>query len=201
MALLPWLAAAASADEIFDARGFNRNRDFFSELRYEHIDPLNGDLLLTFADLVLPGNAGFDLKLQRTYNSKIFPSFPLGMMDADSWAGVGWSFHLGRVRTTPADDPLAVEMPDGSSHKLFPNFVGDSGKYVTRDYWIYDRNASPPQLRLTNGVVYTFGKVVAFGSGSYYRYPTLIQDPFGNRIEITYANLAQAPDAFLKITQ
>ena len=199
--VLPWLVAAARADEVFDARGFNRNRDFFSQLPYEHIDPLTGNLLLTFVDLELPGNAGLDLRLQRTYNSKILPNYPFGILDADSWAGVGWSFHLGRVRTGPADDPIAVEMPDGSSHKLFPNFVGDSAKHVTRDYWIYDRNANPPQLKLTNGVVYTFGKVVVFGSGNHYRYPTLIQDPFGNRIEITYASVAEAPDAFLKITQ
>jgi hypothetical protein len=37
----------------------------------EHIDPMTGNLPLTFTDLVLPGNAGFDLKIQRIYNSKI----------------------------------------------------------------------------------------------------------------------------------
>ena len=174
-----------------------------SQLPFEHIDPLNGNLLLAYTDLSLPGNAGFDLKIQRTYNSKIFANYPFGTLDADSWAGVGWSLHLGRVRTTQADVPLAVEMPDGSSHKLFEYFVGDPTKYVTRDYWIYDRNANPPQLKTTNGVVYTFGKIVDFGSvnRNRYFYPTLIQDPFGNRVEITYASVTQAPDAFLKITQ
>jgi len=96
-------------------------------------------------------------------------------------------------------------MPDGSSHKLFPSFVGDSGLFVTRDYWLYDRNTTPPKLRLANGIVYTLDKVVDFSSGNgiYYRYPTRIEDAFGNYITITYRSptLAQAPDAFDTITQ
>jgi len=59
------VVTTVGADEVFDARGFNRNRDLFSQFPYEHIDPLTGDLLLTFTDLVLPGNAGFDLKIPR----------------------------------------------------------------------------------------------------------------------------------------
>jgi hypothetical protein len=129
---------SGAGDEVFDARGINPHRPFFSQLPYEHIDPLNGNLLLVFTDLSLPGNAGFDLKIQRSYNSKVFRDQTFGAVDSDSWAGVGWSLHLGRVKTTAQDLPLAVEMPDGSSHKLFPGFVDGSGKYVTRDYWLYD---------------------------------------------------------------
>lgn len=194
-------APAQASDEIFDARGFKANRPMSRQLPYEHIDPLNGNLLLVFTDLSLPGNAGFDLKLQRTYNSKIFRDEGFGAIDWDSWAGIGWSLHLGRVRTTQSDLPLAVEMPDGGTHKLFANFVGDSTRFVTRDYWLYDRNTSPPTLKLTNGIVYTFNKVVAFGSGNYYRYPTRIEDAFGNKVEIEYDTVAQAPDAMKKITQ
>src|SRR4029450_4065065 len=66
------IASFATTDEVFDARGLNPNRDFFSMLPYERVDPLTGNLLLTLTDLVLPGNAGFDLAIQRTYNSKIY---------------------------------------------------------------------------------------------------------------------------------
>ena len=200
---------AQASDEIFDARGFKANRPMSSQLPYEHIDPLNGNLLLVFTDLSLPGNAGFDLKIQRTYNSKIFRDELFGAIDWDSWAGIGWSLHLGRVRTTQADLPLAAERPDGSSHKLFPNFVGgtapvtNAARFVTRDYWLYDAGTAntPPTLVLTNGLLYTLGKVVSFGSGNYYRYPTRIEDAFGNKVEIEYDTVAQAPDAMKKITQ
>ena len=66
------LAAAASAkparagDEVFDARGLKQGRPAFNPLPFEYVDPLNGNLLLVFTDLTLPGNAGFDLKIQRT---------------------------------------------------------------------------------------------------------------------------------------
>ena len=50
----------------FDARGFSEHREAGSLLPFEHIDPFTGNLLLTFTDLRLPGNAGFDLVIQRT---------------------------------------------------------------------------------------------------------------------------------------
>jgi uncharacterized repeat protein (TIGR01451 family) len=158
---------------------------------------------LEFTDLTLPGNAGFDLVLKRTYNSKIFLDQTFSTLDWDSWAGVGWSFHLGRVPVDmrPSETPRAVEMPDGSSHKLFANFVGNSGEYVTRDYWVYDPTVANPTLALPNGLVYTFAKLVDFPSGRQYRYPTLIRDPFGNQIEIQYASSGTAPDAFSTIIQ
>src|SRR5687767_666419 len=90
---------AGAADPIFDARGFSPVRDYFNQLPYEHIDPMTGNVLLTATDLVLPGNAGFDLRIQRTYNSKIYRDYQTlgGTLDEDSWAGVGWTLHFGRV--------------------------------------------------------------------------------------------------------
>src|SRR5258706_15310328 len=70
--LTVWCVRVANAqnDPIFDAKGFQQNRDYFSQEPFEHIDTMTGGLVLTFTDLVLPGNAGRDLRIQRTYNSK-----------------------------------------------------------------------------------------------------------------------------------
>lgn len=54
----------------FDAPGMHRHRDYFSQMPFENIDTLSGSLVLKFTDLVLPGNAGRELRLERTYNSK-----------------------------------------------------------------------------------------------------------------------------------
>jgi hypothetical protein len=92
------------ADPIFDAKGFDPEREFLSELPFEHVDPMTGNLLLTFTDLTLPGNAGFDLRVQRTYNSKIYENYTSGGwvgFREDSWAGIGWSLHFGRVSQFP----------------------------------------------------------------------------------------------------
>jgi YD repeat-containing protein len=192
-------AGPAAANEVFDARGFNRDRDYFNQLPYEHIDPLTGNLILTFTDLVLPGNAGFDLVIRRTYNSKIYRSNQPGTLDEDSWAGVGWTLHLGRIRNPTAGVPGPVEMADGSSHKLY-NRLGGQGGFISRDHWLYDKNTA--RLSLTNGLVYTFGRPVTLGSGQQFLYVTRIEDPFGNRVDVTYMTGAGLPpDGIASIVQ
>lgn len=178
---------AEGANETLDARGFHPQREPFSQLPFEHIDPLTGNVLLTFTDLVLPGDAGFDLRIQRTYNSKIFVNHETESFGADSWAGLGWTFHMGRVQFASSlytANPI-IEMPDGSGHVAFPHIAPLSGCtmcFITREYWVYDRNTRT--LRLPNGVRYTFGWEPV---GSTAAYVTLIEDPFGNQISITYA--------------
>src|SRR5438105_3622264 len=104
-------AHRAAADEVLDAHGFNPNRTFVTPLPYEHIDPLTGNLLLTQTDLVLPGNAGFDLVIQRSYNSKIYSNYQMGDsgLAEDSWAGVGWTLHMGRVLNALSATPGPIE--------------------------------------------------------------------------------------------
>ncbi len=183
--------------EAFNANGFDQNRDYFSGLPMEHIDPMTGNLILTFTDLVLPGNAGFDLKIQRIYNSKIYRNFhSMGdTLGEDSWAGVGWSMHLGRI-LDPQGSPV-VEMSDGSRHPTYRH-IDSSGRFITKEYWVYDRNLTVPTLSLTNGVVYKFG---AFIGGV--RHVTEISDPFGNKVVVVYGNAAsgEPADGIKTITQ
>ena len=183
--------------EAFNANGFDQNRDYFSGLPMEHIDPMSGNLILTFTDLVLPGNGGFDLKIQRIYNSKIYRNFhSMGdTLGEDSWAGVGWSMHLGRI-LDPEGTPV-VEMSDGSRHPTFRH-VNGSGRFITKEYWVYDRNLTVPTLSLTNGVVYKFGAHI-----NGVRHVTEISDPFGNKILVVYGNAASGEPAegIKKITQ
>lgn len=175
---------------------------------------MTGNLLLTFTDLVLPGNAGFDLKIQRTYNSKIFPNYDDGdgsikAPSEDTWAGVGWTFHLGRIPepTVAFDVPPPIEMPDGSRHPLYHHIAPNSALcppngtacYVTRDFWVYNKNNFI--LKLPNGVEYTFGKIVNLPSGQQYRYVTSITDPFGNQLTVQYMTGSLPPDGIASITQ
>ena len=44
----------------------------------DQVDPLSGNLLLAHTDLVLPGNAGLDLRITRYYNSQITGTSPTG---------------------------------------------------------------------------------------------------------------------------
>ena len=204
------LASFAWAVNPVDERGAQPGRELASELPFEHIDPHTGNLLLTFADLTIPGNAGFEVKIQRTYNSKIF--FNLTNSDNEfnevSWAGVGWTMHLGRViESTGSENPI-IEMPDGSHHEAFPRHVGDTGTFYTKDFWVFERYAPEgATLSLPSGVKYVFKhrgnfKYQPTGQRPIY-YATRIYDPFGNQALITYfaqsTNFPLPRDAMEKI--
>ena len=165
-----------ASDAVFDARGNNPNREFVSELPFEHIDPMTGNLLLTFTDLELPGNAGFALRVQRTYNSKIYSYYSNAggyLLGEDSWAGLGWTLHFGRVTHCSGPAPLCppgpvIEMPDGSQHQAYPHKDGDSEHFMTRDFWTLDTtNRDSLVLRLPDGTKYTYGHVVLLGTTEY----------------------------------
>jgi YD repeat-containing protein len=204
------VTAASAQDPVFDAKGFDSQRGTFSQLPFEHIDPLTGNLILTFTDLVLPGNAGFDLRIQRTYNSKIYKDYPVAEnAREDSWAGLGWTLHFGRVLnwSPSASGPPVIEMADGSQHPTFHHISPPSGCYdcyITREYWIYDKNSYT--LTLPNGMRYTFNHVgtaqfkpTPINGVELAMYATNISDPFGNDIDISY--FSDPSDAVSSVTQ
>src|SRR5262249_28195327 len=61
---------AQDQDPVAEAQGPQPGRDYFSQAPHESVDPLTGNLLLQFTDVVLPGNAGRDLRFIRTYSLK-----------------------------------------------------------------------------------------------------------------------------------
>ncbi len=184
---------ARAADADIDNRGFNARRDFVSQLPFEHIDPMTGNVVLTFTDLVLPGNAGFDLRVQRTYNSKIYATYGSGagsttLID-DSWAGLGWSLHFGRIHRLNTQTP-SVEMSDGSQHQFFQHMDGDTTHFMGRDFWTLERDPTgtlAARLRVPSGVQYDLDYEPVAGEA----YATEIRDLFGNKLVVKYCN--QAP--------
>lgn len=104
----------------------------------ESVAPFTGNLSLVQTDLVLPGNGGMDLKVQRVYNSRIWgrrdTSNPgVVAYNERSIAGLGWSFHFGRVRNpfgsgsqnpTVGDNPV-IELSISKGVGMdFPGFNG-----------------------------------------------------------------------------
>lgn len=143
--------------------GLNPFRDPVSANVTENIDPFSGTLTLTYTDLVIPGNGGFDIKIQRTYNSNniylsrktdtnVAPN--LTQLLPRTATGLGWTLHLGRVlktggsttpsicdtnATNPNDDTLdnaILELPDGRQQILFVNATGFSTTFITKEQWV-----------------------------------------------------------------
>ena len=189
--------------ENYDELGFKKNKTYLKFSPEEYVNVFSGNLLLAHTDLTLPGNGGFDVKLQRTYNSKLFADFTninnptisgitLGSL------GLGWDMHFGRISDyglTVVNDPneFFLQMPDGSIHHIYnnnhPNIASHvSGTYITEDFWIinYDPATDRYTMTLPDGTEYIFTRRVTNGFSYSFLYVTSIRDKNGNEIAIEY---------------
>jgi YD repeat-containing protein len=159
LASLPGIARAD--DPVYDANGLQYGRGYFSPLPFERLDTVTGNLYLSFTDFVLPGNAGFNLSVLRTYNSR----------DAR------WRFGIGQaplyfLYNLPNADPSDIDFitADGAKH----NAAGAGAQTMTQEFWQFTKATNT--LELPNGLVAIYGQAL----GTTGRYLTELQDPFGN---------------------
>ncbi|MGH9929825.1 MAG: hypothetical protein ACREA9_11445 [Pyrinomonadaceae bacterium] len=154
-----WIAflLPAHADIIpgyYSAPGIDPQRGYLSQHYSEHIDPFSGKLQLHYADLVLAGNGGLDLVVQRSYTNIEYTQRETGdvtLLGARTPWGMGWTMHFGRVIRTSSsactrgsliemtDNPV-LELPDGSRQVLFDAWTANSSgpQYLTTDRWKAD---------------------------------------------------------------
>ena len=157
----------------------------------EQIDPFSGSLRVSHTDLVLPGNAGLDLVVQRHYSSNVFLSRPSpssispypSTLLSQSPIGQGWTLHFGRAIKAESDertsnhicstdfdpnlgdttlDAGVLELPDGSLDTLYRSDHGPA-RFVTRRYWLADCTDSGDGLIVyaPNGLKYTMNHAVS----------------------------------------
>src|SRR2546427_12521841 len=82
----------ASAQNPFKHQGLDAMHAPDSAMPNESVDPASGTLTIVETDLALPGNAGFNLAVQRVYNSAVYPDYDSGgstALQEDSWARIG----------------------------------------------------------------------------------------------------------------
>jgi YD repeat-containing protein len=163
VALLPSVSHA-QGDKIFDAAGFQQSRDYFGTSPSEHIDMLTGSLVLTYTDLVLPGNAGQSLRFGRVFNSKERT----------------WSFSVSAFPTVVADpytntQYIAPKIYDesGAVQPSFPLDGGNLPKWIgTTKFWKFDHE---------HRVLYfPSGAKVSWGNLTSNWFDAVFRDPFGN---------------------
>jgi YD repeat-containing protein len=166
---LVWIgesAGLAQSDPVFGAPGLESNRDYWSELPFEHFDTATGSLTLTFTTLVVPGNAGRKLRFQQSYSNKsglwIFglPGMPLRVADP------GWT-------TDPNNTSPTIYAVDGSENKALIS-LGGTLKMTDR-FWKYDRAARI--LSMPDGTVTQYD-----ASGRL----TMWSDTFGNQVTVAW---------------
>src|SRR4029078_11718512 len=91
-AALAWLAAIPVWGQTpFSHQGFDALHPPDSAIPNEQVDPASGTLSVSATDLVLPGNAGFNLAITRVYNSSVYPNYDSGSTayEENWWARIG----------------------------------------------------------------------------------------------------------------
>ena len=132
-----------------------RNLGYQNWMRYRG-DPVNtstGNHVQQFTDWRVPGVAGFDCVLQRTYNS---------LDDRDGLLGFGWSSLLDMSLRLANDGSVDMRYPDGSG----VYFVADGDGYVAGQGGVFDtltRNGPDFMLATPDQIFYHFEVIGAQG--------------------------------------
>jgi RHS repeat-associated protein len=177
------------------------NRLIEPHLPGETVDHFTGNLSIVQEDMAFPGKAGLDLRIVRTYSSKIWgrsdllTGEPLLADKEESPVGFGWTMHMGRVRSpnTTGQNPV-YESFEGPAHTFYPLSTG--ADLISRDSWQYTKDwqrcsgASSGQgvcITTTSGLRYEFDAANQYFIGTTLVFPlSAVVDPFGNRITVTY---------------
>ena len=196
MTLLESATESGSGSGLMDRIGIYPEHGFHGGVPEENVNTFNGNLTLKYTDISIPGPNGMNVNIYRIYNSKLYRDShsvtpgALGSMqqDPESWVGLGWSMHMGRVHgfDPPSSEiPISIEFPDGRSEKAYLSKYGNgSSDYITEGQLKYDRYDY--KLYFKDGTTWTFGEIKTLNDGSFVRVVTLIENIFGDTIEIEY---------------
>ena len=211
LALGVTLSSMAFAEEIRDyyaEPGLHPFKVSMNDTLNEHIDPFGGTLQIKHTDIVIPGDAGLDIRITRTYTSLQDLSAP----GTPSPAGVGWTIHFGRIvipqahstklctqsiwRTSTRDNP-SLELPSGGRELLVVNDSAlslpsdDGNTLITKSHWKASPGPGCNGMIVTSpgGVRYTMDQradVVIGGGFQTSWFTTKIEDVHGNSLNIEY---------------
>jgi len=152
------------------AQGHQPRRGTFGLLPWERIDMASGNGVLSFTDLTLPGDAGFDLRFQRVLN----------LNDLSWHMGVPGPSQLVLTHGLTHQNPTIISM-DGAEEYTFQSATG-SDQYRTLAYGRLTK--STRTLELPNGLVYHFDHYV---TGDIWDV-TEVTDQYGNTLSFSYAD-------------
>jgi hypothetical protein len=188
--------------DVSQNKGFHAERLYFSPEPFEHVDPVTGNVLLAFTDLVLPGNAGRRLEFQRTFNNQP-RGLVLGVPQTSRWSfgfpGVVMQIKMQAPPSQGEQFPTAIEDTDLLRSMILwhtPLFVMGDGS-VVRTIYTQRPVASNPQT-MDEVISPSFYKyrastgILSMPDGTECEYDAqgrlrLMRDPFDNTVEIEYS--------------
>jgi RHS repeat-associated protein len=184
----------SSSDPSYGPVALQPQRGYFSQLPFEHVDMVNGNLLLTFTDLVLPGNAGMDLRFVRSFNRNPYDGkWLFGFAGVPTW--------LVSVNGPSPADPAAyptLVMADGSRHQAMAtdNFSTPwyASVFLTKEFWRYTK--ATRTLELPNGWVATYD-TTSEGNAML----VAVHDAYGNQLTPAWESGSIYPKRLTSVTQ
>ena len=186
--------------DYYEESGVANNRSISQEFPVDKVDPFSGSLQLHHIDMIVPGNGGMDIVIERHYrslSSGFYGNFS-GLTSNRTPIGVGWDLHFGRIIFNPTQgtcrtgqissrfNPI-IEFPDGSSKVLADADFNQPYDLVTNDLWVGRCvGGAAPIIHAPNGTTYTFGHKIDFAEYAKAYAVTEIKDKNGNWIKIEY---------------
>jgi hypothetical protein len=191
---------------------FSPSPDRIIEAEDEQIDPYLGAVSLVYTDLVIPGPAAFDLRVQRSYRTSNNSGWRNGFLDTytPKWLGLGWNLHFGRIIARLAKCSGAVantnympilETADGSRQLVYFAQQADYAPMVTASRWGISCQSDGYRAVAPNGYIYeySYSQLMGYTScpdilhpenicATIAFYATKITDPLGHEMRISYDN-------------
>jgi len=205
-----------SIPDYFQQNGLSEHHGYDRQSAQETINTFSGKLHYRFVDILIPGNGGMDLAIQRSYNSIDDPFATPAKWNQYEYSpvGLGWTMHMGRVIrgaskaicstswAFAAANPV-LELPDGSRHILYEQ-SGQSHTWMSRDFWRAQCHNAHLQIQSPDGTTYDMGAMGhMFGEpGNKQRawYASRITDRNGNWFDLNYQILPNGITALKSIT-
>ena len=194
--------AAAQTTLELDRIGIQQHRDYLHLQPFEQIDTQASNLIITLTDLVLPGNAGHELRFQLTYNSESdtgnaawrfgIPGVPMNVLQEQSWPTPG-GIVQNTLEGTRAITPV-LEMADGARYRTVfaqtpvSNNRNTMNEVWTTGFWRYHRDTHT--LELPDGTICTYDPVTLR--------LTQVADVYGNLVTLMWSARALQVQQILK---
>src|SRR5215217_1424515 len=192
LSVVTLLASRAAGQTTFevDRIGAQQHRDYLRLQPFEQIDTQGSNLVLALTDLMLPGNAGHDLRFQLTYNSNsdIYPSrfsnlpwrfgipgVPMRILQEPSYPALGST--VSNTLAGTRDITPILEMSDGARYPTVFSQNPIDNEVVTSEFWRYHHDTHT--LQLPDGTVCTYDPVT-------FRL-VQIADVFGNLVTLGWS--------------
>lgn len=208
-----FIAANDPTPDHYQAPGIARGREQqLDPLKTEIIDPYSGRVSLRYVDLKIPGPAGLDIEVIRSYHALSGPPTAAYDLDGDRTIfGVGWDIGFGRIHRPTSGGPCrtgraradrspVLELPGGERKVLFDTTRGEPFELVSSDRWratcIQSTHESGGISYVDAGYLVTSPQGLRYwidwlgqprlGAGVDTLYVTRVEDTNGNYLEFHY---------------